>query len=295
MISILIPVFNFEIVSLVTELSRQLSRSNVEGEILVFDDFSSLPFRELNHSITGLDFVAYRELDRNYGRTAIRKILASHSKYEWLLFLDSDSRILRPNFIELYISAFKNESDVYIGGRVYPTKPSECNKRLHWKYGVNRESPKGSKTAFHTNNFCIKKTVFSQFDFPDFLNQYGHEDTWMGIELERTGKTIQYLDNTVQHIQIENTETFLKKTQDALQNLFSLKRVIDKKILANHVALFKSYCFIRNLGLEFAVDFIYRSLKNRILQNLNSCHPSLIIFDFYRLYYLMQIGKRNDH
>jgi len=293
MISILIPVFNFDIISLVKELSSQLSRLDVAGEILVFDDYSSPSYRELNNSVNNLESVVYKELDRNYGRTAIRKLLASHAKYEWLLFLDSDTRILRPNFLGLYTSAFKTEFDLYVGGRIYPSLPAECNKRLHWKYGVKRESPKGNRTAFHTNNFCIKKNIFTQLDFPAFLNQYGHEDTWMGIELERMGKTMQYLDNTVEHAQIETTETFLKKTEDALQNLFSLKRVIDTKTLSNHVALFKSYCFIRNAGMEFTIEFVYRSFKNWILQNLNSCNPSLTVFDFYRLYYLIQMAKRN--
>ena len=293
MISILIPVFNFNVVSLVNELNRQLDQSNTPGEILVFDDFSSPPYHQLNSHITRFKNVVYKELDKNYGRSAIRKILASHAKYEWLLFLDSDSCILNNDFIERYISAFSQKFDVYVGGRIYPAEPRECNKKLHWKYGVKRESLKGHRTAFHSNNFCIKKEVFHQIDSTGFLKQYGHEDTWIGIELERLGKCIEYIDNSVEHIQVENTESFFKKTEQALQNLLFLSKAVDKETLARHVSLFKVYIFIKRTRLQFAVNLVWTILKARIFKNLNSCNPSLVFFDFYRLHRLIQISKTN--
>jgi len=291
MISILIPVFNFEIVSLINELSRQLDGLNIEGEILVYDDGSSLTYRQLNKPVVTLKNVIYKELNKNYGRTGIREILASDAKHLWLLFLDCDSRIVKGDFLSRYVSAFTQNIDVLIGGRIYPDKPLECYKKLHWKYGVTRESPKGNKAAFHTNNFCIKKQVFMQINFPGFLNKYGHEDTWMGIELERLGKSVQHINNAVEHLQIENTEGFLKKTEQALQNLLLISRVVDKEIVSRHVSLFKAYSFINNSRLTFAVNFVSTIFKSRISQNLNSCNPSLLFFDLYRLHRLIQISK----
>lgn len=291
MISVLIPVFNIEVVSLVKELSRQFEHLSIRGEILVFDDFSSSSYRKINKSLIGLDKVVYKELDRNYGRAAIRQFLATQARFEWLLFLDSDSRILTSDFLERYVAAFRKGADVYSGGRSYPPRPIECNKRLHWKYGVKRESVKGNRTSFHTNNFCIKKETFQQLEFPQFLNQYGHEDTWMGIELEKAGKSIHHISNAVEHLQIESNEIFLRKTDQALQNLLSLKKVADEKLIAKHVSLFKAYSFVRNSNLEFGVTFLYRIFARLIAQNLNSCNPSLIFFDFYRLHRLIQISK----
>src|SRR5678815_350892 len=137
MISILIPVFNFETVSLVNELSRQLDELGVDGEILVFDDFSAPSFRKINNPLIDLNHVVYKELDKNYGRTSIRQLLASNAHYEWLLFLDCDSRILNSEFLKRYISAFKQNFDVYVGGRAYQRGPVDCNKKLHWKYGLS--------------------------------------------------------------------------------------------------------------------------------------------------------------
>jgi glycosyltransferase involved in cell wall biosynthesis len=293
MISVLIPVYNSQIISLVSELSRQLDHLNIEGEILVFDDFSSSVCRELNREIRNLDKVYYKELEKNYGRTAIRQLLAVNAKYEWLLFLDSDSRVLSTDFLQRYISVLATGYDVYVGGRCYPSKPAECNKRLHWKYGTERESVKGSKTVLHSNNFCIRKEIFLQLKFPDFLTNYGHEDTWMGIELDCLQKKVLHIDNPVEHIDIQDTSTFLNKTQQALENLHLLKSIVDKKQLIKHVTLFKAYDRVRRFNLGFLVSFFYRSLQKKITENLNSCNPSLLIFDFYKLYYFIQLSKKS--
>ena len=291
MISILVPVYNTEVVPLTNELSKQLSNLDIEGEILVFDDCSYSAYRELNRPIINLNNVVYKELDKNHGRTAIRQLLASNAQNEWLLFLDSDSRILHPDFLQRYISAFKNGFNIYAGGRVYPFRPAECDKRLHWKYGVKRESVKGNKTAFHTNNFCIRKEIFQQLNFPDFLKHYGHEDTWMGIELERSGERIVYIDDPVEHVHIENTSAFLAKTEEALQNLLLLAVRTDRELMRKHVSLFRVYSDVKEFRLAFAINFFYRLFKPRIAESLNSCNPSLFFFDLYRLHHLIQLSK----
>jgi len=292
MISILVPLFNVEVWDLINELNRQLCHLNVDGEILVFDDASSNRYRELNKSISNLDRVIYRELDKNYGRTDIRKLLASYAKYDWLLFIDSDSRIIHSDYVQRYISSLNTGYDTYVGGRVYPPKPGQCNKALHWKYGVKRESLKGNKTAFHSNNFCIKKDVFEQIKFPAILKQYGHEDTWMGMELERLGKKVTFIFNTIEHTLIEDTKIFLEKTDQALRNLLLLQEISDKRKIANHVSLFSTYLYLQKAHLEFTVTLFYNVFKNKILRNLNSCNPSLFFFDVYRLYNLIVLAKQ---
>jgi glycosyltransferase involved in cell wall biosynthesis len=295
MISVLIPVYNTDVFPLISELSRQLNNLHIRGEIIVFDDSSSSAYRHLNKPIINLPQVVYKELHQNHGRTAIRQLLGEAASYEWLLFLDNDSGILRPDFLEKYIVALTKGYDAYVGGTSYPAKVAECDKKLHWKYGINREAVKGNKTAFHTNNFCIRKEVFVQLNFPNFLKQYGHEDTWMGMELERIGRKICRINNPVEHLNIENTSIFLDKTQQALQNLLLLESVTEKKRLLEQVPMFRLYHQIKQFHLAFAVTFIYSSAKKKILRNLHSCNPSLLAFDFYRLYHIIRLSNTSVH
>ena len=295
MISVLIPVFNKNIFELVLELSRQLKQNNAGGEIIVFDDHSDFEFREANREIISLEAVSYKELDENYGRIKIRQLLSEAAQFDWLLFLDGDSKIIEQNFLSNYITACTKEVDVIVGGRKYESEvPSECSKRLHWNYGTVRESVKGSSKAFHSNNFLIRKDTFTQLNFPGGLSGYGHEDTWMDIQFQKTKKIILYIDNPVLHDGVEGTEVFLEKTTQALQNLLVLAKRSDEKLWIRKVRLYKAFYQIKKTGCSGVYLTLYKLWRSKIDRNLFSCHPSLFFFDCYRLYQLIRLSKQLD-
>lgn len=288
MISILIPVFNVQVHKLVQELSNQLSAFSIEGEILVYDDFSAAAFKSQNISINSIEYVVYKELDRNYGRIEIRKLLASGARYNWLLFIDSDSVIVDSSYLQNYIKAIEKGSDVYTGGTIYQAEiPEDCSKRLHWLYGSKREAAKGIKPTLHTNNFIILKNIFLELNFPSQLKGYGHEDTWMHIKLETTNKKIFFLNNPVLHSGLESTDIFLKKTKNALKNLLILVDAEGVKALKCRVKLIKLYLLLEQLSLNQLVQRVLHKKIKKIETSLNSCNPSLFQFDLYRLYYLI--------
>ena len=294
MISILIPVFNAHVHLLVQELSIQLNNSGIEGEILVYDDFSDESFKAQNRVVSFLGKVTYKEFEKNYGRVAIRQLLGKDARYEWFLFIDSDSIIKDKNYLQNYLRAIKEEQDVYVGGRVYEQEiPAACNKRLHWKYGIERESVKGSSTAIHTNNFCIRKDLFLELAFPTQLTGYGHEDTWMQIQLEETKKSIVFLNNPVLHNGLEDTSVFLVKTKNALKNLLLLANIVNEKYLREKISLYNLFYWQRKLGLSRMVEHNLKKRRSRIEANLLSCNPSLLQFDLYRLYYLIEFSKHS--
>jgi glycosyltransferase involved in cell wall biosynthesis len=295
MISILIPVYNVAVFSLVQELSNQLKKSNVEGEILVYDDFSTEVFRKKNSILTHLSQVLYKEMDKNSGRTFIRQLLAKDARFNKLLFIDGDSTIIDKNYLRNYLDAIGEEDHVYVGGRLYqPVEPAACNKRLHWKYGTERESLKGRTTVLHTNNFCIEKEIFLQLDFPKEISGYGHEDTWMELALLEKQKTIEFIDNPVLHEGLEDTAVFLEKTKNALKNLLVLANIFGEKLVRNKVALYNLFYWQHKLGLSEIVAGILNKKINKIEKKLLSCNPSLLDFDLYRLFHLTAIAKKKQ-
>jgi len=292
MISVLIPVYNWNVYELVKTLSRQLTDHSIAGEIMVYDDFSKELFKNQNRKINGMEHVIYRESNANSGRIAIRKRLANDARYEWLLFIDCDSSIINNLYLQSYVKAIGNNCDVYSGGRKYHSaSPTDCNKRLHWKYGMKRESQKGSRTVLHVNNFCIRKKLFLALNFPFQLQGYGHEDTWLQVELEREKKRIAFIDNPVQHDGLEDIDLFLEKTKNALKNLLALAHLFHEHEVRRINGLYHLFCWQKELGLtRVTASILSKRIKN-IETNLRSCNPSLLQFDFYRLYHLIKLAQ----
>lgn len=288
MISILLPVFNHDVVPLVQELSSQLSLLDQSSEIIVVDDRSADEYRQRNRSLQGLPHVQYTELPQNLGRLHIRLHLASLACNKWLLFLDSDSRVTSSSFIKNYLQSFDNASGVVTGGRVYEKDPpADCRFMLHWKYGSTRENIFQKKTGFLTNNFCIRKELFNRLSFNAPWQGYGHEDTWIGIQLEQLHADISIIQNPVLHHGLEPADIFLQKSLTAVDNLPALAAICGQDAVARHVRLYRMYLKIKRSGLTKPILSISKNLDSRIQGNLHSCNPSLKLFDFYRLAYML--------
>ena len=296
MISVLIPVYNFDIRDLVTELSRQAIEAGVKYEIIVADDRSSDNIRELNSEIKQLDNLIYMELQQNVGRSKIRNKLADTASYNHLLFLDCDSKITEPYYLKKYIEYCKDKEVVVYGGRTYEQNPPEELYYLHWMYGKSREeiSPDERRAqpncCFMTNNFLISKELFNKIRFNEFIRRYGHEDTLFGYELKKNNIEIIHIDNPLIHEGLEKNNDFIRKTQAGLNNL---KIIIGQNgylnDLISDITVLKYYNLLKVLRARYMLLFVYNSIKSRIIKNLCSRKPKLYLFDFFKLGYLTSI------
>lgn len=292
MISICIPVLNTNVNGLVKSLVNEIEQRSITCEIIVLDDGSDKRWQEINEEITKLAFVNYHQLPVNKGRIEARRKLAALSRYEWLLFIDADSKIIKDNFLTTYLNYCITSHDVIVGGRIYNNKPPQhCNQILHWKYGCKREKFSMGRFNFMTNNFCIRKSIFTKIEFPNALKGYGHEDTWMGIQLKQnTVRTVQ-IKNPALHEGVEKAEIFIGKSKNALLNLWLLQQQVPAHTLQQHVKLFKYYTLQKKLGLSSFIQWIESKFHFQIEKNLSSCQPSLILFDFYRLAYFIYLER----
>ncbi len=296
MISILIPVYNQDVNNLVARLSAGLSHLRKGGEIIVMEDGSDSTFRVINETIMALPFVRYIPLEKNHGRARIRQLLAEAATGEWLIFLDGDSEIPSHNFLANYYQAAATNAGVMVGGRIYTANPpQDCNVALHWKYGTTRESRQPGKThqpAFMTNNFMIQANYFRQLSFETGGEGYGHEDTWIGIQLEQKNIPVSYIDNPVLHGGLETNTVFIAKSENALVNLHKLSSVVSGELLARHVKLYRVYRNLAKWHAHWIPMGAYKFMKGYIHRNLHSCNPSLKLFDLYRLQYFIGLHKQ---
>ncbi|MCL6294602.1 glycosyltransferase family 2 protein [Jejuia spongiicola] len=287
MISVCIPIYNFNVTKLVKELSRQSSILNVSSEIILIDDCSKSSIKKVNESICSNE--VYIKLDKNIGRAAIRNKFLNYAKYENLLFLDCDVIINSKSFLKTYIDIIKaNNAQIMCGGRTYKAIPPKRDRLLRWKYGVSRESKsheirgKSPNKSFMTNNFVITKSTFQQIKFDERLNQYGHEDTLFGFELKKRNIKILHIDNTVLSDGLECNNSYISSTESAVDNLIKILRFInyDKKFIED-VRLLRIYYKYFRLRRLIVVSFII--FKPIIKYFLSKGYVSLYLFEFYKL------------
>lgn len=292
MLSILIPVYNYDIRSLVAVLSKQAQQLEIEYEIFCLDDGSETNFNVLNKEIESLPAVRYEELPQNLGRSAIRNRLAEEARYPWLLFMDCDTMPEREDFLASYVAHLDHPQVLY-GGRSYAPSTTDSQLYFHWLYGSNREVSTLKKRleepyqSFMTNNFVIPKSVLLDIRFDESLKQYGHEDTLFGLELKQGQITILHLDNPMRHVGLEEASIFLRKSEQAIENLLLLRKKYDLK---EDIKLLRYFEKTKKWGLHPLIRFWFKLNKNRLKKNLFGPKPKLRVFDLYKLGYMVCIN-----
>ena len=300
MLSINIPVYNVKVSDLVLELRRQAEKLNVPFEIRVYDDGSQNTIKNANRTLTEESTVIYRELEKNEGRAAIRNRMGVDSQFKYLVFIDADSKIISNNYLKSYLDAVKPKS-VLCGGTAYQKqKPSESAQLLRWVYGINREAISAEKRnnakgfIITSNNFLIEKVVFDQIHFRDNIKGYGHEDTLLGFDLSLQGIEVCHIDNQLEHIGLEDAETFLFKTKAALENLkiISEQLLEGDEIFASQVAFLRKYKKLTQWLPTVILQFGYKVGGHLLVKNLTGKAPGLFWFDLYKLCYYSTLKKR---
>jgi glycosyltransferase involved in cell wall biosynthesis len=294
MLSILIPVFNYDVRDFVAELHKQATACKINFEILCYDDGSDQPFRTVNNEVRQLEQVTYRELPGNIGRSAIRNLLAKDAGYEYLLFLDCDSFPEYPDFIARYAELL-NPLMLLYGGRTYDLLPPADPKYfLRWYYGSRREvfsvNDRKSKPyhSFQTNNFVIPREVFRSIGLNEGLKGYGHEDTQFGNQLMARNIPILHIDNPLRHLGLETTEEFIFKTNEGIRNLYYL---INHGYDVSTIRLARYYKLLCHLGLAGIIGKMIRLREKSIMKDLYSGKPGLRNFDLFKLLKLIDAGK----
>ena len=291
MISILIPVKDYDIVALVSSMKDGLEKVPEYGEILIGDNGSSPDFRNKYFQLEN-NYVRVIVSEKNIGRAAIRNRLALEAKGDYLLFIDADTMI--KGTAEAYLLAWLpmiNTARVICGGISYnETAPGDPDKILRWKFGRKNEQLKASErnkhphSGFTTFNVLIEKSVFSKIRFNEELKHYGHEDTLLGYQLKKAGINVLHIDNTLIHEGLESNRVFINKTKLGIENLSHLyDKVTDKRVFTSCVPMLRAYNRLSRLRLTRILAGIYINYRDRMEIKLDSADPSLLLFGLYRM------------
>ncbi len=288
MLSILIPVYNQDVYSLVKSLHDQLMSLEHNFEILCLDDASSQTHTN-NSKIHTLEHCKYELLDNNIGRSAIRNKLAEMANYEYLLFIDSDMLVIDDTFIQKYLSVCQSYDVVY-GGIKYLNTCLDQKRLLRWKYGLERESLSVENRNFKpyiSAKFCnllIRKKVFTDIQFDEQIKVYGHEDTLFSLEMQSLKLKLLHIDNPLLHDGLEDSSIYLNKVEIASINLKKIAELHPNNILLKSIPLLSTYKLLKRYNFIIIYKIIYLLFAKGIERNLLSTKPNIRLLDFYKLY-----------
>lgn len=295
MLSILIPVYNYNTLPLVLELQKQCLNCEIVFEILCQDDASSSKWNIENQKINSIANCVFFINDSNLGRGRNINSLVKKSKYSSLLIMDCDTFPIQNNFIQKYCKAFQNTSVVFGGIQYEKEMPSE-EKLLRWIYGNNRESlslenrNKNPNYNALTSNLLIKKEIISQYPFDAAITNYGYEDLCFLSVLKTKNIEVSHIDNPTYHLNLETSIVFLEKTKTAIENLVYI--INSGKFPAIESKINSAYVVLKKLKLVTITAYIFNKTESKIISNLLSEKPFLFLFDLYKLGYYCKIQSK---
>jgi len=289
-ISVLIPVFDYDIVELVQSMKSAFDKIPELLEIIIGDDGSSAEYKEKYKSLES-GVVRLISSEKNIGRAAIRNKLALEARGDHFLFIDADAKL--PGTAEAYMKNWLsviNKSMVICGGTLYHgSPPGDPDRLLRWKYGKRREERKAFErnkkphACFSAFNVVFDKSVFSKIRFDEELKQYGHEDTLMGYQLRKAGIDILHIDNGLLHEGLESNNEFLDKTKQGIENLSKLyDNITDKKVFSESAKIVNVYNNLKLLRMTGLLSDIFLKYSKDMEIKLES-NMSLKLFAFYKI------------
>lgn len=296
MLSILVPIYNYNVYPLVLELHKQCNNCGIPFEILCQDDASKSSLNAFNEPVNALSNCSFVSLKENLAHRENRNSLAEQAKFDYLLFIDGDSIIIHDHYIKKYIDNLQ-DFDVVFGGRIHPEKCPSDNQKLRWKYGrfiedksaVHRKKKPYQSLLF--NNTVIKKDCFNKVKFDTNRKKYGHDDTQLSYQLSLLKVKVNQIENPVEHGEIDTNLVYMNKTKESLENLISL---YEKEIITiKFVKLIQLYHFLKQTKCTFIISKIHSVFEKYQLRNLTGKNPNLFLYNWFRMGYLCSINYKN--
>lgn len=298
MLSVLIPVYRVDVTQLVSDLHQQCSALKIPFEIRLRDDGSDTMYRTINQQLSQhFQEVNYSENTSNQGRSITRNILIQEAKFEWMYFLDCDSDASQNPELILNFWKQKDEKTLVSGGRIYQKNPpSNPAFYLHWLWGSEREllDPKlrmrDPVNHFLSNNFIIHRSITNQVQFNPRIKGYGYEDTMFAAELVAAGFQIKHIENPLIHAGLDSTLQFIHKIEESLINIQRIEELCAEQNIPNPLKskLISTWETFR----KFIPTWLAKPLLPILKINIKGPKPSLVIFDLYRLFYLLSLPRK---
>lgn len=296
MISILIPVYNYDCTGLINELRASCILAKIDYEIIIGNDCSTdKTVVESLDRIGELPNCRVLNEPKNIGRAFILNKMSQLAAYPFLIIIDSDARVPHDDFIEKYIQVAVNH-DVVCGGIEVREEDLGTSNQLRYRYEHAATKSRALEyrkhhpyEKFSTFNLLIRRSIFDAIRFDSRCYQYGYEDTILGIDLMRQGVEVVHIDNPLIHTGIDSNESFLSKTHQAMQVLNGLGEFYQQHIRISRTAL-----KLKRMHLFWTIKMWHR-LFGKIEYKSLMTNPRVGIFNLYKLGYFSLLYSKSHN
>lgn len=297
MISILIPTYNYNLKELLIVLNQLLKEVETPYKIICYEDGSESFIDENRDIIKKVPHAKHIISKENKGRITSRQILAKLATYDWILFIDADMIPRKNTYILNYLNYIKSDFDAVYGGYYYAPDTFENKFSLRWLYGKKYEEVVAKKRnrmpykVILSGNFLIKRKIFIDINSLIDNDGYGY-DNYLGAIMKLKKTKVFHIDNNTIHEGLETNSHFLKKVEEAVENLNKIHD--DYPYLITENTLLETYRKTKRYKLTYVIKWFFVSFRLAIIKNLKSDKPNLILLQLYKLGYFCFLKPNNS-
>lgn len=226
-LSVLIPFLGDDPTALLQQLDREADVLRGAAEVVVLDDGTGDPTltRRLAELLSGLGVPARLiTLTANLGRAKGRNRLAQAARSEVLLFLDSDMRADRPDFLTQWIAvARERDTAVAFGGISLLQAPRDARFAVHRAMAARSDCVPCAERArqpekyVFTSNLLVRRDVLAVAPFDGGFAGWGWEDVEWALRVSRRWP-ILHIDNPATHMGLDTVDALAAKYEQSAPN-----------------------------------------------------------------------------
>jgi glycosyltransferase involved in cell wall biosynthesis len=241
-ISVLIPFLRDDPADLLGRLAAEATALDGAVEVVALDDGTAdaeLTARLKARASAAALPTRLVTLAANEGRSRGRNRLASAARGDWLLFLDSDMRPDRPDFLRAWADLVERDRPaVAIGGFSLLQAPDEPRFAVHRAMAAKSDClPRDARAEqpekyVYTSNLLVRRDVFETEAFDPGFSGWGWEDVEWAMRVSRRFP-VTHVDIPATHMGLDTVESLAGKYEQSAANF--------ARVLARHPEIVGAY------------------------------------------------------
>jgi glycosyltransferase involved in cell wall biosynthesis len=243
-VDICIPFFKDDPVPLIAELSQQVQAHRLRLQLC--DDGTQAPDMTVRVQDALAQFpgpAVLHTLPRNTGRANARNVMLRTLCADWVLMLDADMGLDRPDFVARYQAAAAKLSPpcCIVGGFRVDKADIRPETRLHAAQSLISECKPAAIRARDPGRYVYSSSIFVHRDIvarhlfdPQFA-AWGWEDVEWGWRISRDFE-VHHIDNPARHRGLDPDTVLMAKYRDSVENFRHIKRLYPRPVARMPIA-----------------------------------------------------------